>query len=199
VYYFAQLHYHHGARFRMDTRIYLERCNAPASTDPCVGAIIAKNPGSAVPVGNGNLTALPLNGDTMLPSVRNRFLQAYALSGKPIPEAAFVRVWNLFYLCDPNLGTAIKSHNTILALSPPPLCPSESLPPPSIVWFAWGDTHTHLDPLKARFQQLQLPRAFFFDKHQGKVVSRIPQNDDFAKHPQGLSASPIVEFLKHHL
>jgi hypothetical protein len=197
--YFGRQHYHHGARFRLDTRIYLQHRDVPASTDPCIGAIIAKNPGSAVPAGNGNLTTLTLNGDKMLPSVRNRFLKAYALSGEPIPKAGFVMVWNLFYLCGPKLGGAIKSHSAISALSPPLLCPWESLPLPRIVWFAWGGTHKYLDPLKHRFQRLQPPGAFFFDKRLGKVVTGTPQNDDFAKHPQGMPASPVVAYLKAHL
>jgi len=179
----------------MDTRIYLENCNAPASTDPCVGAIVAKNPGSATSETMGQLAPLSLNGDNMLPSIRNRFRAAYALSGKPIPETGFVRVWNLFYLCAANLRQAIKA---CAAITSPPFCTSESLLPP-IVWFAWGKSDKYLDPLKVRFQRLQLQRAFFFDNRQGKVVARIPQNDDFAKHPQGMPGSPVVQFLKNHL
>jgi len=41
--------------FRFDTRVYLNRIRSIESRDPCIGAVVGKNPGSAksVAVGKG--------------------------------------------------------------------------------------------------------------------------------------------------
>ena len=77
--------------FRFDTRIYLGKHNADEDGE-CVGAIVGKNPGSAKPTQLGVLAPLKLDGDKMLPSVRNRFIAAYQNAGKPIPNNVFIQV-----------------------------------------------------------------------------------------------------------
>jgi hypothetical protein len=49
----------------------------PQESGKCVGAIVGKNPGSAKPTQLGVWGPLNLDGDKMLPSVRNRFVAAY--------------------------------------------------------------------------------------------------------------------------
>lgn len=192
-YYYAQFLQNGKHTFRLDTRIYLEDTKSPGAQDKYVAAIVAKNPGSAVANGAyGSLAPLSLGGDNLLPSVRNRFIDAYKAAGKCIPPGAFVRVWNLFYLCDPRLANALKSYQSI---SSPPQCSTECQVPP-IVWYAWGGNDKHLNPLKNRFLNYSKPSAaFFYDRKTKRVVLQVPKAGDFAKHPQGLSAKPIVDFL----
>jgi hypothetical protein len=189
--YFARFVHVHESEFRFDTRVYLCRGARKEQAGECVAAIVAKNPGSACSTIHGEWGPLELANDKMLPSVRLRFIEAYRLSGKTIPENAFVRVWNLFYLCDNDLRSAIRA---ISRFNSPPPCPSERSVP-DIVWFAWGQSDTRLNPFKARFQSLPLSHAFFYDKNLGRVVAAIPATTDFAKHPQGLRTEPIVEHL----
>ena len=127
----------------------------------------------------------------MLPSVRNRFISAYQRASKPIPQGAFVRVWNQFYLCDPKLSSAIRSYS---ALASPLSCGTEKATPP-IVWFAWGGAQTTLDGMKKRFYGISPEHPFFYDKNTKAVTPATPQPTDFPKHPQGLLEEPIVHYL----
>ena len=86
-----------GELCRFDTRIYLNGYDISKDSN-CIGAIVGKNPGSAIPRVLNELVPLELNGDNMLPTVRNRFIDGYRLAKKQIPTNSFVRVWNLFYI-----------------------------------------------------------------------------------------------------
>jgi hypothetical protein len=189
--YFACFIRVHDAIFRFDTRIYLRESSQDEQDGQCVAAIVAKNPGSARATVLGQWGRLELANDKMLPSVRKRFIDGYRLSGKVIPRDAFVRVWNLFYLCDNDLHSAIRA---VSGFATPPICVSEATAP-AIVWFAWGGPDARLDPFKTRFRGLDVPHAFFYDQELGKVVTAVPATTDFAKHPQGLRSEPIVEHL----
>lgn len=133
--YVARFEEINGHRFRFDTRIYLESFD-PKTNGVCVGAIVGKNPGSAAPRELNRLLSLELNGDKMLPFVGNRFLEGYKHVKKPIPPNAFVRVWNLFYVCDPDLGVALgKALKVAPELSSLPVCPyRERRSCGSLVW-----------------------------------------------------------------
>lgn len=96
--YYANFQKHGEAIFRLDTRVYLQNEASPSPNDLCVAAIVGKNPGSARPTEFDCLTRLSLRGDKLLPSVRNRFISAYARAGKAIPGNSttsyhLVRVW----------------------------------------------------------------------------------------------------------
>lgn len=189
--YFARFENVSGSVFRFDTRIYLHKGVTPSANDPCIAAIVGKNPGSARSSSRGFFGPLVLAGDKMLPSVRNRFLDAFGLAGKPIPTGAFIRVWNLFYLCDADLNAALAALKTVAS---PRACSSEGTPPP-IVWFAWGGDDPALNDFKRRYATLSIRQPFFYDWGSKRVVSAIPTTTDFAKHPQGLPGAPIVSHL----
>jgi hypothetical protein len=179
-------------RFRLDTRIYLEDGSRREEDGVCVAAVVGKNPGSAYPAQMNKWAPLIPGRDKLLPYVRNRFLEGYRLAGKTIPPGAFVRVGNLFYLCNADLDSALESISQVGSQAP--ICSSEkSLY--KIVWFAWGGRDLRLNPFKARFQKMKVKFPFFFDKDSGSIVERIPSEIDFAKHTQGLRAKPVEEYL----
>ncbi|MCF8036928.1 MAG: hypothetical protein K9K62_08665 [Desulfobacteraceae bacterium] len=188
--YVAQFKKYDRHLLRFDTRIYLDSFN-PNAESVCVGAIVGKNPGSAVPVELDRLAPLELNGDKVLPSVGNRFVEGYALAGKAIPSNAYVRVWNLFYVCSKNIEEAIEIAST---LNPLPVCPSEEEAPP-IVWFVWGGSDESLDHFKLRFIQRKFRSAFYYDHHSGHIIDHVPSEIDFAKHTQGMPAAPVYTHL----
>jgi hypothetical protein len=192
--YYARFIKVHNELFRLETRIYLEEMpKIPNEKDGvCVAAIIGKNPGSARPTQLDKWTSLNLGKDKMLPYVRNRFLESYRLAGKTIPHGAFVRIWNLFYLCNAKFSSALKSVNLVgsQALD----CPSEK-GSRKIVWFAWGGFDLRLNSFKERFQKMNVEYPFFFDKKSRKIIERIPSETDLAKHPQGLRGEPIEKYL----
>lgn len=190
MYYFARFEEIGGQLFRFDTRAYLREYDS-GSLSTCVGAIIAKNPGSAGPTRTGEFLPLNLGNDRMLPSVKNRFDAAFRRSGKSVPRNAFVRVWNLFYLCDPVFRTARKA---VFSLRAPPECPTESESIP-ILWFAWGGDDKVLNPFKRRFLKRSAAHEFFWKLAIGGIVQRAPGVVELAKHPQGLLAEPIVKYL----
>lgn len=189
--YFARFEQHNGAMFRFDTRIYLREGDGPGPQDTRIGAIIGKNPGAARHTVLGSLAPLSVGADKLLPTVKRCFTKAYAQAGKPIPAGAFVRVWNLFYLCGPDLAVAIAAAQRFPQL---PQCASESDTPP-IVWFAWGADHPFLATLKPRFRTTAIASGFFFDQRTGCIAARIPQSNDFARHTQGMNEAPVVAFL----
>lgn len=187
--YYARFETIENHLFRFDTRIYLGEHDTNQDGE-CVGAIVGKNPGSAQPTQLGVFAHLNLDGDKMLPSVRNRFIAAYEQAVKPIPANAYVQVWNLFYLCNPNLDEACS---IIKNFAIQPQCPSEKNQP-KVVWFAWGGNDGHLNPFKPRFIKRNIP-SFYYNHQSRAVVSHAPSEHDFAKHPQGMPATPVINHL----
>ena len=189
--YVAKFLMHSDAIFRLDTRIYLADCVGPRKDDACIAAIVAKNPGAALPKIYDSLSGFDQGKGQLLTTVRNRFEDAFERARKDVPERAFVRVWNLFYLREPDFHAAIKRFKSIRK---PPKCRTEDTVPP-IVWFAWGGPHRDLliEELKGRFRAKRIAHPFFYDRQ--KIVCAVPQPGEFARHTQGLRAEPIVEFL----
>jgi len=179
-----------GVLCRFDTRIYLGSYN-PSKDSICVGAMVGKNPGSAMPTRTGELAPLELRGDKMLPTVGNRFTEAYALANKQVPPNAFVRIWNLFYVCGKDMDRAAKVASQ---MAHPPICESEKGTVP-FVWFGWGGNNAMLNPFKQRFVERRYSPAFFYDHTCGKVITRTPEQSEFAKHTQGMPAAPIRKHL----
>lgn len=179
-----------GVLCRFDTRIYLGSYN-PTKDSVCVGAMVGKNPGSAMPSRLGKLAPLELRGDKMLPTVGNRFTEAFSLADKHVPPNAFVRIWNLFYVCGNDLNQAAKIASQF---THPPICDSEQSPVP-FVWFGWGGSNATLNPFKQRFIDRSYSPAFFYDHTCRNIVSRAPEQSEFAKHTQGMPAAPIRNYL----
>jgi len=189
--FFAEFRMHEGHQFRLDTRIYLRDNDQPSKNDTCIAAIAAKNPGSANPKRYGQLAELTLDGDKLLPYVRNRFVNAYKLAGLVIPVGTFIRVWNLTYICNPKLRNAIRALGTI---QQPLICGTENVSPP-IVWYAWGPPNPRLVQFTTRFIRRRTVRPFYYDIASKKVVAAMPQQDSKVKHTQGMPAIPIEEHL----
>ena len=183
-----------GVLCRFDTRIYLNAYDRGVDS-VCVGAIIGKNPGSANPTRVGELASLDLHGDKMLPTVANRFTEAYAIAEKRPPQNAFVRVWNLFYACNKDLLQAAKIASQ---MARQPICESEEDASP-LVWFGWGGNNAALNPFKRRFIARSYQQAFYYDHTSRKVIDQAPTEDCFAKHTQGMPAAPIREYLSRVL
>jgi len=179
-----------GHLFRFDTRIYLGQYN-PKAKSKCIGAIIGKNPGSAKPKNLGVLEPLNLDGDKMLPFVKNRFDSAYKNIGKSPSENVFIRVWNLFYLCNANLEEAKQVFSSFES---PPFCATETEKAP-VVWFGWGGNDKFLNPFKERFVSRKHNNPFFYDNKFHKIQKFVPSVIDSAKHTQGLPKLPVEQHL----
>jgi hypothetical protein len=179
-----------GHLLRFDTRIYLDSF-AEDEIGVCVGAIVGKNPGSACPLQTDCLSRLELNGDKMLPTVGGLFLRGFRLAGKAVPANAYVRVWNLFYVCNKDLRGALRVASE---MKPLPTCPSEGEDVPT-VWFGWGGDDAGLNPFKFRFLKRRYKNAFFYDHRAKAVTHGSPAATDLAKHTQGMPGLPVVEHL----
>jgi hypothetical protein len=181
--------------FRLSTRVYLGD-EKPGKNDRCVAAVIAKNPGSAKPgSAPGETLDCPapvlFEAGMMLRYVRNRFLEAYKLA-RINPTGAYVRVWNLFYLCNPKLREAINSYSQV---KEPLRCPTEKSKWPPIVWYAWGPPRTGkfkcLTQMKERFRGRKVEYAFYYDMDSKKVEETIPKLESRAQYPLGMPGDPI--------
>ena len=189
--FFAHFRQHEGHLFRLDTRIYLGDSDKPSDRDTCIAAIVAKNPGSAKPIQLDRLTRLSLDEDKLLPYVRNQFLAAYERSRSLVPSGAFIRVWNLLYICNPNLRDAITTFDSIRE---PLICDTERAVP-RVVWFAWGPPNPQLKRFMSRFIGRDVECSFYYDIDTGKVVTSKPTLTSKVKHTQGLPAEPIEKYL----
>jgi len=190
--YFARFEAIDGHVFRFDTRIYLDSCTHPEPDGVCVAAVVGKNPGSARTTSVGHWGPLRLAGDKLLPSVRNRFLAAYAVAKKTVPNAAYVRVWNLFYICDADLNSACEKLKNCVNTRH---CSSEATEAPPILWAVWGGPDDRLDKMKERFTQRVAPYSLFYCNNTQQVAKQMATTSDFARHTQGLPAEPIIEHL----
>ncbi|OLF75016.1 hypothetical protein AWH60_10305 [Pseudoalteromonas haloplanktis] len=179
-----------GDLFRFDTRVYLNGYDANID-GACIAAIIGKNPGSASPTILDSLAPLDLDGDKLLPNVRNRFLSAFKQMGKTPPENSYVQVWNLFYLCNKDLGQAIESYKKHGNAG---YCPTESSIP-ELVWFAWGPSDQYLNNFKGRFLSKELDKRFFYNNRLREVSAFTPKIIDSVKHTQGMPAFPVESHL----
>lgn len=188
--YYARFESIDGRLFRFDTRVYLD-AESPDEPSQCIGAIIGKNPGSASPRDLGKLAPLDLANDKMLPYVRNRFRAAYAALGRPVPRNSFLRVWNLFYLCNADLGEATRA---LAGIDNPPTCPTEGEAPP-LTWFAWGGDDRRLNAFKARFCQDGIVQPFFVHGKTRRIMEVLPDESSPAKHPQGMAKEPVERYL----
>jgi hypothetical protein len=186
---------HEGQLFRLDTRIYLNPGDEPGTSDRCIAAVIGKNPGSAKPIVLDELAQLSLDNDKMLPYVRQRFLNAYTLSGIAIPTGAFVRVWNLVYLCGKDLRAATEAFQKVRS---PLFCSTEQAGAP-IVWFAWGPPGHRPFALTSRLRRhaQQAKHCFYYDMDSKVVVQGMPTDSKKVKHTQGLLGRPVEEYLAH--
>lgn len=188
--YLAKFEEIEGELFRFDTRIYLKRYD-PMKASNCLGAIVGKNPGAASPSELGKFAPIEMHGDKMLPTVRNRFIDAYKICNKQIPANSFIRIWNLFYICDPSLKSAYKKASKFDHL---PTCDTENEMVP-IVWYGWGGDNHKLNHFKQRFYSRNFPNQFFYDHNEARINAFRPSLYSFAKHTQGMPAQPVNEYL----
>ena len=178
--------------FRLDTRIYLSETNEPSKGDVCVGAIVGKNPGSArATTSRGTLQPINLNRDNLLPTVRNIVLKSYNNSRQNSPMSGYIQILNLFYLCNPDLKTAILAMQNCKG---PRKCATESNKFPW-VWYVWGGENTSLNQFKSRVSNLNSENHFFYDQRRQQVINRRPSESDFARHTQGLKHAFVVPYL----
>jgi len=192
--YWAKFEDINGDTYRFDTRIYLNGKDHPNESDICLGAIVAKNPGSAIgPVKHQNLQIIKLNGDKLLPTVRNIFIKSCQGADINIPENSYIQVLNLFYLCEKDLNIAVskvKESNSYKS------CSTEKKVFP-FVWFLWGGDDKVLNMFKTRFDSIKTECPFYYDKLTKEIVSKNPAKEvnSFPKHTQGLRHGLITPYL----
>jgi len=179
--------------FRFDTRIYFSDVLTPHPTDICIGAIVGKNPGSAIPKGDiyGSLVEIDLNGDKLLPCVKNIFLKAITAANKSINPNSYIQVLNLMYICDNNLENAITKINNC---KNPLYCTTEN-GSFGFVWYVWGNEKKELNSYKKRFNSMNTNCQFYFNTKSNKILFTAPGHKEPARHTQGLSHSNVVPYI----
>ena len=77
-YYWATFREMNNKYYRFDTRVYFDSVDEIKDNDICIGAVVGKNPGSAMPLDLtlGIPTKINLSGDKLLPTLRNMFKKA---------------------------------------------------------------------------------------------------------------------------
>jgi hypothetical protein len=181
--------------YRYDTRIYIKPVNNIQDSDICLGAVVGKNPGSAKGEVCVDLKEINLDGDKLLPTVRNIFIKSYKLANIELPERAYIQVLNLFYLCEADLNLAINEakDKTIKGI-----CKTEKKKFP-FVWFVWGGDDKFLNIYKNRFESINAGQFFYYDNQEGVIIQKIPTDKSSAKHTQGLTHSYVVPHISNIL
>jgi hypothetical protein len=192
-YYWANFKEYNKNLYRFDTRIYLDNVNEVLENDECIGAIVGKNPGSALP--KDRILNIPceieLSNDKLLPTVRNIIKNGNSqLSGRK-----YIQVLNLFYLCNPKLDGAIRDYEQSIN---PKACSTEKKIFPWI-WFMWGGYNKKLTEEKLRFKEIQSSRKFYLDNRTKTIIEGFPDDKICAKHTQGMRHDLVLPFLKEIL
>ncbi|OOP73200.1 hypothetical protein [Clostridium beijerinckii] len=182
-----------GNTFRYDTRIYLKKINKPSDEDICIGAVVGKNPGSAIPAENitDNLQSINLDGDQLLPNVKSIFTKAYKVANKTIGTNTYIQVLNLMYICDKDLISAISKISEYDKIVN---CEKEQKNYP-FVWYVWGNSDKNLNKFKSRFSEIKADKHFYLHTKDKRIFVNIPSIDDPARHTQGLPHDLVVPFI----
>lgn len=191
--YWAKFEKRESHIFRFDTRVYLNSREHPSDNDPCIGAIVGKNPGSALP-SNLNNTALQkvvLDNDRLLPTIRSIFLKAYKHETKAVVKNSYIQVLNLMYVCDSELTQAIRKNEEYPRSI---ICDTEGRDFP-FLWYVWGGDNKKLNIYKQRFYNLKTKLHYYFDPKTDQVVSRAPGMIESARHTQGLNHALILPYI----
>ena len=175
---------------RFDTRVYLKQIQKPSNNDIFLGAIVGKNPGSARGAISNELVQIDLQGDKLLPTVRNIFENAYKKCGKEIPENSYIQVLNLFYLCDADLNNAIKKYEN--STSKIDECENKNFP---FIWYVWGGENKKLSNMKDRFNKINSKKHFYLDPRNDCIKENIPSNIDLAKHTQFMKQEKVIDYI----
>lgn len=178
-FYWANFQNIHGHVFRFDTRIYFHDIGEPRIDDKCIGAVVCKNPGSATGAVCGKL--VPVTPDNTLKNINGGIEDAYMqkYSALPAPNE-YVQVLNLFYLCDQNLGAAIKKHKKHKNMPFMPTDQAENRKFPWM-WYAWGATNTYLNQFKPRFSGKSQQQIYL--NNSGNHYNQFPAPPVLARHP----------------
>jgi len=194
-YYWAKFEKINNDIFRFDTRVYLNLMKNPSYKDICIGAIIGKNPGSAIPSGgiSNSLQKVVLDGDQLLPNIRSIFTKAYLRKNKPINNNVYIQVLNLIYICDKDLPQAIKK---ISAHPSQKRCDTEKKDFP-FMWFVWGPDNKNLNIYKQRFDSLNGGNNFYLNTKTKGIITNAPGLKDSARHPQGLKHDLVVPYISN--
>jgi hypothetical protein len=190
--YWARFPTRAGRLYRLDTRVYLQPVDRCRRSDPALGAIVGKNPGSARPREPGftRHQQIRLANDRLLPTVRSLVTRAWRCAGCLPPDRGYVQILNLFYLVQADFAKARTELQSVRRTVVDPAAAKE------YPWtmFVWG----RLDPQLATLADstvVRTERPFFVDRYSGNVVEGRPRGDDFARHTQGMRLEPVIDFL----
>ena len=195
--YWAKFERRNNNIFRFDTRVYLNLLGKQTDKDICIGAVVGKNPGSALPSLSDctSLQEIELDGDKLLPNIRSILLKSYKRSKKLIQKNSYIQVLNLLYVCNKDLFQAIK---TIAGYPNPIICDTEKKKFP-FLWYLWGNDNKNLNSYKKRFYDLDAKTHFYLDTNTKGIISNYPAMNDSARHTQGLSHELVVPYISNIL
>lgn len=182
--------------YRFDTRIYFDAVSSIEEKDICIGAVVGKNPGSALPKDVILNTPCEINlaGDKLLPTLRN----ILKIANPSLGGRKYVQVLNVFYLCNPNLSEAIADYKKEDRSSIEIICDKERCDF-NWLWFLWGGNDNQLNNMKSRFKHVKANKYFFLNNRDKKMHLDFPQNNVCAKHTQGMSHDLVIPFLTEEL
>lgn len=199
VFYYAKFLKENNHIIRTDTRIYFGKEKPNSIYGNCLGIFFLKNPGSASPKIYNELCELEIKNDKTLPWIANSYLQVIREFTPNINNNDYIRVLNLFTICEPNFDLAI---NLLQKYS----CYLESIEYSKVpfLFVGWGNDE-RLNPLREEY----LPKlkkfntvAFYVEyyylnrKIKFKVREGLPSIGIKVKHPIGLRQSFVVEKIK---
>lgn len=202
VFYYAKFKRENNHTIRTDTRIYFGKEKPNSIEGNCLGIFFLKNPGSASPKIFDELCELEIKNDKTLPWIANTYLQVIPEVKPDISNNDYIRVLNLFTICEPDIDLAIsllQKYNCYLESFE-----YSKLP---FLFIGWGNDE-RLNSLREKY----LPELKIFNEvafyveysHLNRKINCIlreglPSNGMKVKHPIGLRQSIVVEKIKNIL
>lgn len=202
VFYYARFLKENNHTIRTDTRIYFGKEKPDSTEGNCIGIFFLKNPGSASPKIFDELCELEIKNDKTLPWIANTYLQVIPEVKLDINNNDYIRVLNLFTICEPDIDSAIsllQKYNCYLENFE-----YSKLP---FLFIGWGNDE-RLNSLREKyllklkiFNEVAFYVEYFHLNRKINFILRegLPSNGMKVKHPIGLRQSIVVEKIKNIL
>jgi hypothetical protein len=197
--YYAKFRKRENVLTRELTRIYFKPVDPVESDNECIGVVIAKNPGAAIYKQLNVWTEINLDNDNMLPILFNTFNETISKINYQPPKNAYIRILNLFPVCNVDVDIAYKdllkiSDNIIIEDAESDLKVSR------FIFIAWGN-EPYLDPFRTKWIEILKPyseKSFYFSYETNERYKYYPEDGVplcgmNVKHPILLTKNLIID------
>lgn len=204
-YYYAKFKSTNGILTREMTRIYFNPVTPSEKDENCIGVVIAKNPGAAKPTELDIWTKLNLSNDKMLQFIYDAFNKAFTISNYELPNNAYIRILNLFPVCNVDVDTAYKDWQKIDTTITNENADS-NLRASRFIYIGWGN-EPYLDKFRTNWIEIlnrYSTKCFYIsyktdDRYNTFYKKGVPQLKMNVKHPSFMGKQLLIDSIRKNL